>query len=198
MSRLTHLDDEGRARMVDVSAKPATAREALAEGFVRMTPETRALAMSGQGKKGDVRAVAEIAGVGQADGHGVVGFNQLRRLFDMGFQIGAHGAGVSQWLALAQRVGVAAARGNAFGQGLAGAGVAQFQRAGGQAAEAAETAAAGDAGAAGEAVAPSPSPHLLPSLSSARARALRDERCALLAAAFSFAMAWPVWAQGGV
>ena len=63
MSRLTHLDDEGRARMVDVSAKPATAREALAEGFVRMTPETRALAMSGQGKKGDVRAVAEIAGV---------------------------------------------------------------------------------------------------------------------------------------
>ena len=63
MSRLTHLDDEGRARMVDVSAKPATAREALASGFVRMTAETRALAMSGQGKKGDVRAVAEIAGV---------------------------------------------------------------------------------------------------------------------------------------
>ena len=63
MSRLTHLDDEGRARMVDVSAKPATAREALASGFVRMTAETRALARSGQGKKGDVRAVAEIAGV---------------------------------------------------------------------------------------------------------------------------------------
>ena len=63
MSRLTHLDEAGRARMVDVSAKPATTREALAEGFVRMTAETRALAMSGQGKKGDVRAVAEIAGV---------------------------------------------------------------------------------------------------------------------------------------
>jgi cyclic pyranopterin phosphate synthase len=63
MSRLTHLDDAGRARMVDVSAKAATAREAVAHGRVRMSAETRALAMSGQGKKGDVRAVAEIAGV---------------------------------------------------------------------------------------------------------------------------------------
>ena len=63
MNRLTHLDDEGRARMVDVSAKPATVREAVARGFVRMTPATRALALSGEAKKGDVRAVAEIAGV---------------------------------------------------------------------------------------------------------------------------------------
>lgn len=63
MSRLTHIDADGRARMVDVSTKPATAREALAEGFVRMTPATLALATSGGGKKGDVRAVAEIAGV---------------------------------------------------------------------------------------------------------------------------------------
>ena len=63
MSKLTHLDAEGRARMVDVSAKPATAREATAAGFVRMSPETLALAQTGQGKKGDVRAVAEIAGV---------------------------------------------------------------------------------------------------------------------------------------
>ena len=63
MSRLTHIDEAGRARMVDVSDKPATAREALAAGFVRMTPATLALATSGQGKKGDVRAVAEIAGV---------------------------------------------------------------------------------------------------------------------------------------
>jgi cyclic pyranopterin phosphate synthase len=60
---LTHLDAEGRARMVDVSDKPATAREAVAAGFVRMAPETLALALSGQGRKGDVRAVAEIAGV---------------------------------------------------------------------------------------------------------------------------------------
>jgi cyclic pyranopterin phosphate synthase len=63
MSRLTHLDDQGRARMVDVSAKPASDREAVARGAVRMSPATRALALSGEGAKGDVRAVAEIAGV---------------------------------------------------------------------------------------------------------------------------------------
>ena len=63
MSRLTHIDEAGRARMVDVSGKPATAREAVAAGFVRMSAATLALAQSGQGKKGDVRAVAEIAGV---------------------------------------------------------------------------------------------------------------------------------------
>jgi len=63
MSQLTHLDAEGRARMVDVSAKAATEREARALGFVRMAAETLALALSGGGKKGDVRAVAEIAGV---------------------------------------------------------------------------------------------------------------------------------------
>lgn len=63
MSGLTHIDAEGRARMVDVSDKPQTDREAVAEGFVRLAPETLALAVSGQGRKGDVRAVAEIAGV---------------------------------------------------------------------------------------------------------------------------------------
>ena len=63
MSGLTHIDADGRARMVDVSAKPATPREALAEGYLRMSPATLALATSGGGRKGDVRAVAEIAGV---------------------------------------------------------------------------------------------------------------------------------------
>ncbi|MFI4965834.1 MAG: cyclic pyranopterin monophosphate synthase MoaC [Caulobacterales bacterium] len=63
MSKLTHIDATGRARMVDVSGKPATAREAVAAGFVRMAPETLALAVAGDGRKGDVRAVAEIAGV---------------------------------------------------------------------------------------------------------------------------------------
>ncbi len=63
MSKLTHIDETGRARMVDVSDKATTTREAVAEGFVRMTPATLALARSGDGKKGDVRAVAEIAGV---------------------------------------------------------------------------------------------------------------------------------------
>lgn len=63
MSRLTHIDETGRARMVDVSDKASTTREAVAAGFVRMRPETLTLALSGEGKKGDVRAVAEIAGV---------------------------------------------------------------------------------------------------------------------------------------
>ena len=63
MSKLTHIDDQGRARMVDVSDKPATTREAVAAGFVRMSSETLALAVSGSGRKGDVRAVAELAGV---------------------------------------------------------------------------------------------------------------------------------------
>ena len=63
MSRLTHIDEHGRARMVDVSDKAVTTREATAAGFVRMSPETLALAVSGTGKKGEVRGVAEIAGV---------------------------------------------------------------------------------------------------------------------------------------
>jgi cyclic pyranopterin phosphate synthase len=63
VSKLTHIDETGRARMVDVSDKADTAREAVAEGFVRMSAETLALAVSGEGKKGDVLAVAEIAGV---------------------------------------------------------------------------------------------------------------------------------------
>ena len=63
MSRLTHMDETGRARMVDVSDKAVTAREAVAEGFVRMSPQTLALAVSGEGRKGDVRAVAELAGI---------------------------------------------------------------------------------------------------------------------------------------
>ncbi|WP_426039874.1 cyclic pyranopterin monophosphate synthase MoaC [Brevundimonas sp. DC300-4] len=60
---LTHIDADGRARMVDVSAKALTAREARAEGRIIMEPATLALALSGAAKKGDVRAVAEIAGV---------------------------------------------------------------------------------------------------------------------------------------
>jgi len=63
LGRLTHIDEAGRARMVDVSDKAETAREAVATGQVRMKPETLALALSGQAKKGEVRAVAEIAGV---------------------------------------------------------------------------------------------------------------------------------------
>jgi len=63
VGKLSHIGEDGRARMVDVSEKAATAREAVAEGFVRMSAETLALAISGEGQKGDVRAVAEVAGV---------------------------------------------------------------------------------------------------------------------------------------
>jgi len=63
MGKLSHIGEDGRARMVDVSDKAATAREAVAEGFVRMSPATLALAVAGEGQKGDVRAVAEVAGV---------------------------------------------------------------------------------------------------------------------------------------
>lgn len=61
--RLTHLDADGRARMVDVGDKPVTTREAIAEASVRMHAETLAHALAGDAKKGDVRAVAEIAGI---------------------------------------------------------------------------------------------------------------------------------------
>ena len=60
---LTHIDADGRARMVDVSDKATTTREAIAEGRLTMLPATLTLALSGGGRKGDVRAVAEIAGV---------------------------------------------------------------------------------------------------------------------------------------
>jgi cyclic pyranopterin phosphate synthase len=63
VSKLTHIDDQGRARMVDVSDKPSTERVAVAKGRIVMKPETLQLALSGTGKKGEVRAVAEIAGV---------------------------------------------------------------------------------------------------------------------------------------
>jgi len=62
-AKLSHLDETGRARMVDVSDKAVTAREAVAEGFLRLAPETLALALAGQGQKGDVFAAAELAGV---------------------------------------------------------------------------------------------------------------------------------------
>lgn len=60
---LTHLDEAGRARMVDVGEKPVTNREAIARGQVHMAAETLRKAIAGDAKKGDVRAVAEIAGV---------------------------------------------------------------------------------------------------------------------------------------
>ena len=60
---LTHFDEAGAARMVDVAQKPATARVAVARGAVRMAPATLALVQDGRARKGDVLGVARIAGV---------------------------------------------------------------------------------------------------------------------------------------
>jgi len=60
---LSHVDDQGRARMVDVSHKPDTQRQAVAKGRVRMQPQTLALIQQGGLPKGDVLAVAQVAGV---------------------------------------------------------------------------------------------------------------------------------------
>src|SRR5690606_3943457 len=61
--RLTHLDEAGRARMVDVGAKPATDRVAIAEGFVRISGELEAAIRENTLKKGDLLRFAELAGV---------------------------------------------------------------------------------------------------------------------------------------
>lgn len=60
---LTHIDEQGRARMVDVGDKAVTQRIAVAGATVSMLPETLALIRSGDAKKGDVMAVARIAGI---------------------------------------------------------------------------------------------------------------------------------------
>jgi cyclic pyranopterin phosphate synthase len=63
VSGLSHFDDQGQAHMVDVSGKPVTDRVAVAVGAVRMTAETLALIVEGRAKKGDVLAVARLAGI---------------------------------------------------------------------------------------------------------------------------------------
>ncbi len=63
MSDLTHVNEQGRARMVDVSAKDVTVREAHAEGEVRMRPATVAIIREGRAAKGDVLGVAQVAGI---------------------------------------------------------------------------------------------------------------------------------------
>jgi|SRR5215211_3673178 len=60
---LTHLDEAGRARMVDVGAKPATERRAVARGVVRMSPPTAEALARGDAPKGDVIGTARIAGI---------------------------------------------------------------------------------------------------------------------------------------
>ena len=61
--KLTHLDDQGKARMVDVGDKDVTRRTAVAQGRVLMKPETLALILEGTAAKGDVLAAARLAGI---------------------------------------------------------------------------------------------------------------------------------------
>jgi cyclic pyranopterin monophosphate synthase len=63
MTKLSHLNEQGEARMVDVTDKAVTQRSARAEGFIAMTPGTLALIEAGEAKKGDVLAAARIAGI---------------------------------------------------------------------------------------------------------------------------------------
>ena len=63
MPRLTHLDSRGKARMVDVSEKRSTSREAVAKGIIHMQPATYKLLKRGEVAKGDALTVAQIAGI---------------------------------------------------------------------------------------------------------------------------------------
>ncbi|MCA9573422.1 MAG: cyclic pyranopterin monophosphate synthase MoaC, partial [Myxococcales bacterium] len=66
MSELTHIDPAGNARMVEVSDKPVSRREAVAEGFIAMSAEALRKVVERSSKKGDVLAVAQLAGIGGA------------------------------------------------------------------------------------------------------------------------------------
>lgn len=62
-NKLSHINERGEAHMVDVSGKNETTRTAIAEGFIRMKPETLQVLKDGMAKKGDVLATARIAGI---------------------------------------------------------------------------------------------------------------------------------------
>ncbi|MEM9043246.1 MAG: cyclic pyranopterin monophosphate synthase MoaC [Pseudomonadota bacterium] len=63
MSKLTHLDDQGNAQMVDVGAKEVTERTATARGSVIMSPATLTIVQEGRARKGDVLGIAQLAGI---------------------------------------------------------------------------------------------------------------------------------------
>ena len=70
MAELTHINEQGRAKMVDVSEKADTKRIGIASGRICMQPETFTLITDGKIKKGDVLAVAQVAGIMAAKKHG--------------------------------------------------------------------------------------------------------------------------------
>ena len=84
---LTHFNEEGRARMVDVSDKSVTERTATAQGRVYMQPETLRLIEEGQIKKGDVLAVAQVAGI--------MGAKKTSEVIPMCHPLSLHGVDIS-------------------------------------------------------------------------------------------------------
>lgn len=86
MSDFTHLDDAGHARMVDVTEKQPTVRRAVAEGFVECAPHVVAALRDGSVPKGDVLAVARIAGI--------AGAKRTPELLPLAHVIGVHGVTV--------------------------------------------------------------------------------------------------------
>lgn len=86
MSEFTHLDDAGHARMVDVTQKQPTVRQATASGFVRCAPAVIEALRAGTAPKGDVLAVARIAGIQAA--------KRTAELLPLAHIIGVHGATV--------------------------------------------------------------------------------------------------------
>lgn len=86
MSAFTHLDDAGHARMVDVTQKQPTVRSAIAEGFVECAPHVVAALRDGSVPKGDVLAVARIAGI--------AGAKRTPELLPLAHVIGVHGVTV--------------------------------------------------------------------------------------------------------
>ncbi|MCG8401807.1 MAG: cyclic pyranopterin monophosphate synthase MoaC [Firmicutes bacterium] len=97
---LTHFDEKGAARMVDIGAKGDTAREAVARGVVIMRPETLALIAGGRVAKGDVLAVARVAGIMAA--------KETGRLIPMAHPISLTGVNVDFRLQEPDRVGIQA------------------------------------------------------------------------------------------
>lgn len=86
MSEFTHLDGAGRVRMVDVTAKEPTVRRAVAEGFVHCAPHVVAALREGSVPKGDVLALARIAGIAAA--------KRTQELLPLAHVIGVHGVTV--------------------------------------------------------------------------------------------------------
>jgi cyclic pyranopterin phosphate synthase len=92
--KLSHLDEDGQARMVDVGAKPDTERVAVARGRIMMQPETLALIQSGGAEKGDVLTVAQIAGIQAAKRtHELIPMCHPLMLTHIGIELTASGPG---------------------------------------------------------------------------------------------------------